>query len=314
MAADLDGRGEPTRLTAQLLDHYGIEDDPDPAQALVRVTDGTRAAEWARVGRQGMVGQRTVDHPVVDIDLVLVKDEATEGEGEEPPAPEAEGDGSEATEGEQTASAAEEGETAPMAEIVTPEGDEAQPSEDGAKSAASAETVATDASKAPAQAAESGEAAKVESGEDASAEKESGDDSVATDAQTTVDERAEAATVRTIAAMTGTRWQGIYGLSGILIAHVFFNLPLATRLFLQALETIPSDQWRLSAQLGMGAGPSFRFIEWPVLKAAAPGGVGRAITTPSTRPRIPRCRRCWRRGSAARARACWRSRRTATAS
>ena len=75
-------------------------------------------------------------------------------------------------------------------------------------------------------------------------------------------------------AISGTRWQGIYGLSGILIAHVFFNLPLATRLFLQALETIPSDQWRLSAQLGMGAGPSFRFIEWPVLKAAAPGVAG----------------------------------------
>lgn len=49
VAADLDGRGEPTALTAQLLDHYGIADEPDPAQALVRVTDGTRAAEWARV-------------------------------------------------------------------------------------------------------------------------------------------------------------------------------------------------------------------------------------------------------------------------
>lgn len=49
VAADLDGRGEPTALSAQLLDHYGIADDPDPAQALVRVTDGTRAAEWAQV-------------------------------------------------------------------------------------------------------------------------------------------------------------------------------------------------------------------------------------------------------------------------
>jgi thiamine transport system permease protein len=55
---------------------------------------------------------------------------------------------------------------------------------------------------------------------------------------------------------------------------VFFNLPLATRLFLQALETVPTDQWRLSAQLGMGAGPSFRFIEWPVLKNAVPGVAG----------------------------------------
>jgi glucosamine kinase len=49
VAADLDGRGEPTTLSAQLLDHYRIVNEPDAAQALVRVTDGTRAAEWARV-------------------------------------------------------------------------------------------------------------------------------------------------------------------------------------------------------------------------------------------------------------------------
>ncbi|UUP17318.1 thiamine/thiamine pyrophosphate ABC transporter permease [Nitratireductor thuwali] len=70
------------------------------------------------------------------------------------------------------------------------------------------------------------------------------------------------------------RWPGIYGLSGILVAHVFFNLPLATRLLLAALENIAADQWRLSAQLGMGARASFRFIEWPVLRAALPGVAG----------------------------------------
>jgi len=42
-----------------------------------------------------------------------------------------------------------------------------------------------------------------------------------------------------------------YGLR-ILVAHVFFNLPLATRLFLEALGTVPADQWRLASQLGMG--------------------------------------------------------------
>ena len=75
-------------------------------------------------------------------------------------------------------------------------------------------------------------------------------------------------------AAAGSRWQGIYGLSGILVAHVFFNLPLATRLFLQALETIPADQWRLAAQLGIGARTGFRLIEWPVLRAALPGIAG----------------------------------------
>ncbi|MGV8644602.1 thiamine ABC transporter permease, partial [Pseudomonas aeruginosa] len=35
-------------------------------------------------------------------------------------------------------------------------------------------------------------------------------------------------------------WQGhIYGLSGILIAHLFFNIPLAAQLFLQSLQSIP---------------------------------------------------------------------------
>ncbi|MBZ9760003.1 thiamine/thiamine pyrophosphate ABC transporter permease [Mesorhizobium sp. CA8] len=69
-------------------------------------------------------------------------------------------------------------------------------------------------------------------------------------------------------------WPGIYGLSGILVAHVFFNLPLATRLFLEALGTVPADQWRLASQLGMGARPAFRLIEWPVLRAALPGIAG----------------------------------------
>lgn len=71
--------------------------------------------------------------------------------------------------------------------------------------------------------------------------------------------------------LPGGQWPGIYGLSGILIAHVFFNMPLATRLFLHALETIPSDQWRLSAQLGMNARASFRLLEWPVLRASLAG-------------------------------------------
>ncbi len=69
-------------------------------------------------------------------------------------------------------------------------------------------------------------------------------------------------------------WPGIYGLAGILVAHVFFNLPLATRFFLETLDTLPADQWRLASQLGMGARASFRLIEWPALRAALPGVAG----------------------------------------
>ncbi|MBN9232488.1 MULTISPECIES: thiamine/thiamine pyrophosphate ABC transporter permease [Phyllobacteriaceae] len=74
--------------------------------------------------------------------------------------------------------------------------------------------------------------------------------------------------------MGGQDWPGIYGLSGILVAHVFFNLPLATRLFVEALQTIPTDQWRLASQLGMGARPAFRLIEWPALSRAMPAVAG----------------------------------------
>ncbi|ACS84433.1 thiamine/thiamine pyrophosphate ABC transporter permease ThiP [Musicola paradisiaca] len=57
-----------------------------------------------------------------------------------------------------------------------------------------------------------------------------------------------------------------YGLQGILLAHVFFNLPLATRLMLQALESISSEQRQLAAQLGMRGWHFFRLVEWPWLR------------------------------------------------
>jgi thiamine transport system permease protein len=77
-----------------------------------------------------------------------------------------------------------------------------------------------------------------------------------------------------MSALIGSPWPGIYGLGGILLAHVFFNLPLASRLFLQALEAVPADQWRLADQLGMGWRSAFRFIEWPVLRASLPSVAG----------------------------------------
>jgi thiamine transport system permease protein len=55
-----------------------------------------------------------------------------------------------------------------------------------------------------------------------------------------------------------------YGLQGILLAHVFFNLPLATRLLLQALQQIPGEQRQLAAQLGSWA--HFCIVEWPWLR------------------------------------------------
>jgi thiamine transport system permease protein len=66
----------------------------------------------------------------------------------------------------------------------------------------------------------------------------------------------------------------IYGLAGILIGHVFFNLPLAARLMVKALEQVPRDQWRLAAGLDFSRWALFRFIEWPGLTRVIPGIAG----------------------------------------
>lgn len=63
----------------------------------------------------------------------------------------------------------------------------------------------------------------------------------------------------------------LYGLPGILVAHVFFNLPLAARVMLQSLEGVPANEWRLAAQLGMGPLARFRLIEWPSVRAPLVG-------------------------------------------
>ncbi|MGB5995739.1 MAG: thiamine/thiamine pyrophosphate ABC transporter permease [Marinomonas sp.] len=63
----------------------------------------------------------------------------------------------------------------------------------------------------------------------------------------------------------------LYGLLGILLAHVFFNMPLAVRLLIQGYDLIPSGQWRLASQLGFSRGTSFRLIEWPYIKKVLPG-------------------------------------------
>lgn len=63
----------------------------------------------------------------------------------------------------------------------------------------------------------------------------------------------------------------IYGFHGVVIAHVFFNLPLATRIILQGWSSIPAERFRLAAQLGFGARDMAVHLEWPMLKRAAPG-------------------------------------------
>ena len=65
----------------------------------------------------------------------------------------------------------------------------------------------------------------------------------------------------------------VYGLWGVVLAHVFFNLPLATRLILQGWQQIPAERFRLAASLGFSAGDVGRRLEWPMLRAVLPGVV-----------------------------------------
>ncbi len=70
-----------------------------------------------------------------------------------------------------------------------------------------------------------------------------------------------------ILAFCGFDWQpNIYGLSGILLAHVFFNLPLSARVFLHCLSSIPNQQRQLAAQLGILDIHFVRLVEWPHLR------------------------------------------------
>ena len=63
----------------------------------------------------------------------------------------------------------------------------------------------------------------------------------------------------------------IYGVHGILLAHVFFNLPFATRLILQGWLQIPGERFRLAASLGFSASDVARVLERPMLRDVGPG-------------------------------------------
>ncbi|MDP0910589.1 thiamine/thiamine pyrophosphate ABC transporter permease [Klebsiella pneumoniae] len=74
----------------------------------------------------------------------------------------------------------------------------------------------------------------------------------------------------------GWQWEfSPYGLQGILLAHVFFNMPMATRLLLQALENIPAVAALIfmlcfasfATVLSQGGGPKATTIELAIYQA-----------------------------------------------
>ena len=63
----------------------------------------------------------------------------------------------------------------------------------------------------------------------------------------------------------------IYGAHGVVLAHVFLNLPLAVRMLLQGWQAIPSERFRLAESLGFAPAQVAGHLELPMLRSVAPG-------------------------------------------
>jgi len=62
----------------------------------------------------------------------------------------------------------------------------------------------------------------------------------------------------------------VYGLSGILLVHVFFNLPLAIRILLFGWGAIPIEHHRVARGLNLNAWARFKIVELPMLLFRVP--------------------------------------------
>jgi len=58
----------------------------------------------------------------------------------------------------------------------------------------------------------------------------------------------------------------LFGLSGILIAHVYLNAPLAVRILLQRYQALPQGSERLASQLKLSLYRRFMLLEWPHIR------------------------------------------------
>ncbi|SEM59244.1 thiamine transport system permease protein [Gemmobacter aquatilis] len=65
----------------------------------------------------------------------------------------------------------------------------------------------------------------------------------------------------------------IFGLGGVVLAHVFLNMPLATRMILQGWQAVPGERLRLAESLGFGPREIWRHIEVPMLRDVLPGAL-----------------------------------------
>lgn len=73
-----------------------------------------------------------------------------------------------------------------------------------------------------------------------------------------------------VAEWTGFRFP-IFGLGGILFAHVILDASFAARVLLARLDTIPTPRLKTGQSLGLGAWTRFALIDWPALRPTLPG-------------------------------------------
>ncbi len=67
----------------------------------------------------------------------------------------------------------------------------------------------------------------------------------------------------------GDGWR-LYGLNGILLAHVFLETPLFVRVFLARLQQMPAGYLRQARLLGFNDWQMWRLLDWPAIKPALP--------------------------------------------
>ncbi len=59
----------------------------------------------------------------------------------------------------------------------------------------------------------------------------------------------------------------IYGIGGILIAHVYLNASFASRALLHSFESIPKEKYKLAKSLNFSVFERFLYVEYPALKS-----------------------------------------------
>ena len=62
----------------------------------------------------------------------------------------------------------------------------------------------------------------------------------------------------------------IFGLSGIVLAHVYFNASYVARTLLSRFESIPNEQRKLARSLSLNAWQRFRILELPAISSTLP--------------------------------------------